>query len=81
VQQFVMKSADSKFIQASRVTSSAPWIRPTEGLIVETHSTPWERHHGVRARAIQERKPAPFIVTHDGPKLGNRHDAAASSTT
>ena len=72
VQQFVMKSADSKFYPgiARDVFGTVDPANP-KALIVETHSTPWERAITVYVPAQYKKgKRAPFIVTHDGPKLG-----------
>ncbi len=72
VQQFVMKSGDSKFYPgiAREVFGTVDPNNP-KALIVETHAQPWERAITVYVPAqYQHGKRAPFIVTHDGPKLG-----------
>jgi len=72
VQQFVMKSVDSKFYPgiAREVFGTVDPNNP-KALIVDTHAQPWERAITVYVPAQYQRgKRAPFIVTHDGPKLG-----------
>jgi enterochelin esterase-like enzyme len=72
VRQFTMTSAGSKFYpgiareQFGTVDPDNP-----RTLIVATHPQPWERAITVYIPAqYKPGKPAPFIVTHDGPKLG-----------
>jgi iron(III)-enterobactin esterase len=72
VQQFTLASKDSKFypgIARDVFGTVDPNNRRT--LIVETHPQPWER--AVTVYVPQQYKKgtrAPFIVVHDGPKLG-----------
>ncbi|HET9863878.1 MAG TPA: alpha/beta hydrolase-fold protein [Steroidobacteraceae bacterium] len=72
VAQFTMSSADSKFypgIARDQFGSVDPHNPRT--LIVETHPQPWQRAITVYIPAQNEAgQPAPFIVTHDGPKMG-----------
>ena len=71
VRQFLMKSEDSKFYPgiAREVFGTVDPDNP-KTLIVETHAKPWERAITVYVPAQYKKgKPAPFIVTHDGPKL------------
>jgi enterochelin esterase-like enzyme len=72
VGQFTMSSADSRFypgIARERFGSVDPANPRT--LIVETHPQPWERAITVYVPAqYQPGRPAPFMVTHDGPKMG-----------
>ena len=71
VRQFLMKSEDSKFYPgiAREVFGTVDPDNP-KTLIVETHARPWERAITVYVPAQYKKgKPAPFIVTHDGPKL------------
>jgi enterochelin esterase-like enzyme len=72
VGQFTMISADSRFypgIARERFGSVDPANPRT--LIVETHPQPWERAITVYVPAqYQPGRPAPFMVTHDGPKMG-----------
>jgi enterochelin esterase-like enzyme len=72
VQQFQMESKDSRFYlgvardQFGTVDPSNP-----KTLIVETHAQPWQRAITVYIPAHYEQgRGAPFIVVHDGPKLG-----------
>ena len=72
VEQFTMSSADSRFypgIARDKFGSVDPANPRT--LIVETHPQPWQRAITVYIPAqYQAGKAAPFIVTHDGPKMG-----------
>jgi len=73
VQQFSMDSADSKFYPgiARNVFGTVDPGNP-KTLIVETHPQPWQRAITVYIPAQYKRgRKSPFIVTHDGPKLGD----------
>jgi enterochelin esterase-like enzyme len=73
VQQFTMKSADSRFypgVARDKFGSVDPDNPKT--LVVETHPQPWERAITVYVPAQYARgSKAPFLVVHDGPKLGD----------
>jgi len=71
VQQFTMESKDSRFYPgiARDVFGSVDPNNP-KTLIVETHAQPYQRT--ITVYVPKQYKPgsrAPFIVTHDGPKL------------
>jgi len=71
VEQFTMSSADSKFYPgiARDVFGTVDPNNP-KTLVVETHAQPWERAITVYVPAqYKHGKKAPFIVTHDGPRL------------
>ncbi len=71
VQQFVMDSKDSKFYPgiARDVFGTVDPNNP-KTLIVDTHAQPYQRTITVYIPAQHARGTnAPFIVTHDGPKL------------
>ncbi len=73
VQQFTMESKDSKFYSgiARDVFGTVDPNNP-KTLIVETRPQPWSRAITVYIPAqLKRKKPAPFIVVHDGPKLGD----------
>jgi len=73
VEQFTLDSADSKFYPgiARDVFGTVDPANP-KTLIVETHAQPWQRAITVYVPAQYERgRKVPFIVTHDGPKLGS----------
>jgi enterochelin esterase family protein len=73
VEQFTLRSADSKFYPgiARDVFGTVDPNNP-KTLIVETRAQPWERAITVYIPAQYKKgKPAPFIVTHDGAKLGS----------
>jgi len=73
VEQFTMSSADSRFYPgiARDVFGTVDPNNP-KTLVVETHAQPWERAITVYVPAqYKHGKKAPFIVTHDGPKLGS----------
>jgi len=73
VQQFTIKSEDSRFYPgiARDVFGTVDPNNP-KTLIVETRAQPWERAVTVYIPAqYKPGKKAPFIVTHDGPKLGS----------
>ena len=80
VQQFAMDSKDSKFYPgiARDVFGTVDPNNP-KTLIVETHAQPYQRTITVYVPAQYKRgTKAPFIVMHDGPKIGEaRRDAAA----
>ncbi|HEY5810095.1 MAG TPA: alpha/beta hydrolase-fold protein [Povalibacter sp.] len=72
VQQFVMDAKDSRFYPgiARDVFGTVDPQNP-KTLIVETHPAPWRRTITVYIPQQYKRgNAAPFIVTHDGPKLG-----------
>jgi len=73
VQQFEMESKDSKFYPG--IARSAPGqIDPAnpKTLIVETHPAPYTRTITVYIpNQYVSGSAAPFIVTHDGPRMGN----------
>jgi len=73
VEQFTLTSADSRFYPgiARDVFGTVDPDNP-KTLIVETHAQPWERAITVYIPAQYKKgKKTPFIVTHDGPKLGS----------
>src|SRR5688572_31259265 len=73
VKQFVMTSADSRIypVAIAREVFGTPDPDNYKTLIVETHEKPWERAITVYIPAGYDgKKPLPFIVTHDGPKMG-----------
>jgi len=73
VQQFTMDSKDSKFYPGvgRDVFGTVDPANP-KTLIVQTHSQPWQRAVTVYIPARYEKgSRAPFIVVHDGPKLGD----------
>ena len=73
VQQFTMESKDSKFYPgiAREVFGTVDPNNP-KTLIVQTHEKPWSRAITVYIPAqFNRKKKAPFIVVHDGPKLGD----------
>ena len=73
VQQFTMESKDSKFYPgvARDVFGTVDPNNPRT-LIVETHAQPWQRAITVYIPAQYKKgAKAPFIVVHDGPKLGD----------
>ncbi len=73
VQQFTMESKDSKFYPgiARDVFGTVDPDNP-KTLIVQTHAQPWTRAITVYVPAqLKRNEPAPFIVVHDGPKLGD----------
>jgi enterochelin esterase-like enzyme len=72
VQQFTMKSGDSKFYPgiARDVFGTVDPNNP-KTLIVDTHAQPWERAITVYIpKQLKHGAKAPFLVTHDGPKMG-----------
>ena len=73
VQQFTMESKDSHFypgIARNEFGTVDPHNPRT--LVVETHAQPWQRAITVYIPAQYEQgTPVPFIVVHDGPKLGD----------
>ena len=72
VQQFTMKSEDSKFYPgiARDVFGTLDPNNP-KTLIVDTHAKPWERAITVYIpKQLKHGAKAPFLVTHDGPKMG-----------
>jgi enterochelin esterase-like enzyme len=73
VRQFTMKSQDSRFypgIARDRFGSVDPGNPRT--LVVETHPQSWERAITVYVPAQYRRgHKIPFLVVHDGPKLGD----------
>jgi iron(III)-enterobactin esterase len=73
VQQFTMESKDSKIYPVAIAREKFGTVDPNnpKTLIVETHQKPWSRAITVYIPAQLVRgKPAPFIVVHDGPKMG-----------
>jgi len=72
VQQFVMDSADSRFYPGiGRDVFGTVDPHNPGALIVETHPVPYQRTISVYIPQQYKRgSAAPFIVTHDGPKLG-----------
>jgi iron(III)-enterobactin esterase len=72
VQQFTMESKDSRFYPGiARDVFGTVDPRNPRTLIVETHPQPYQRT--ITLYIPKQYKPAtqaPFIVTHDGPKLG-----------
>jgi enterochelin esterase-like enzyme len=73
VKQFLMKSEDSSIypVAIARERFGTPDPANYKTLIVETHEKPWERAITVYIPAVYNRKkPLPFLVTHDGPKMG-----------
>ncbi|HEX6397740.1 MAG TPA: alpha/beta hydrolase-fold protein, partial [Steroidobacteraceae bacterium] len=73
VEQFTLKSEDSRFypgVARDKFGTVDPANPKT--LIVETHPQPWERAITVYVPAQYRRgHKAPFLVVHDGPKLGD----------
>ena len=72
VRQFILESTGSKFYPgiARDVFGTVDPNNPRT-LIVETHPQPWQRAVTVYIPAqYKEGTQAPFIVVHDGPKLG-----------
>jgi len=71
VQQFTMESKDSKFYPGiARDVFGTVDPDNRKALIVETHQKDYQRTITVYIPAHYKRgKPAPFIVTHDGPAL------------
>jgi iron(III)-enterobactin esterase len=73
IEQFTMESKDSRIYPKAIAREKFGTVDPNNPrtLIVETHEKPWTRAVTVYIPAqLDRRKPAPFIVTHDGPKLG-----------
>jgi enterochelin esterase-like enzyme len=72
VQQFTMSSKDSRFYPGvGRDAFGTVDPNNPRTLIVETHAQPWERAITVYIPAQHKKgAKAPFIVVHDGPKLG-----------
>jgi enterochelin esterase family protein len=73
VKQFVMTSADSTIYPKAIAREVFGTVDPNNPrtLIVDTHEKPWERAITVYLPASYKKgKPLPFIVTHDGPKMG-----------
>lgn len=72
VRQFTLESKDSKFYPGiARDAFGTVDPNNPKTLIVETHPQPWERAITVYIPAQYKKgKEAPFIVVHDGPKLG-----------
>ena len=73
VTQFTMESKDSTFYPGiARDVFGTPDPQNPKKLIVEAHAQPWTRAITVYVPAgLKAGKPAPFIITHDGPKLGD----------
>ena len=73
VQQFNMDSTDSKFYPGiARNASGTVDPNNPKTLIVETHPAPYTRTITVYIPSqYVTGKAAPFIVTHDGPRMGN----------
>jgi enterochelin esterase family protein len=73
IKQFVMRSADSKIYPKAIAREVFGTVDPNNPrtLIVATHEKDWERAITVYIpAAYKKNKPLPFIVTHDGPKMG-----------
>lgn len=72
VQQFVMESKDSKYFPGvARDVSGTVDPKNPRTLIVETHPQPWQRAITVYIPpGYKAGTGIPFIVVHDGPKLG-----------
>jgi hypothetical protein len=73
IKQFVMKSEDSRIYPKAiaREVFGTPDPDNYKTLIVATHEKPWERAITVYIPATyNKKKPLPFIVAHDGPKMG-----------
>lgn len=72
VQQFILDSADSKFYPGiGRNVFGAVDPKNPKTLIVDIHPAPYKRTITVYVPTqYSPGKPAPFIVTHDGPGLG-----------
>ena len=73
VQQFTMESKDSKFYPGVGRDAFGT-VNPANPrtLIVDTHPQPWQRAITVYIPAQYKKgSRAPFIVVHDGPKLGD----------
>ncbi len=68
-----MDSADSKFYPGiARVAFGTVDTNNPKTLVVETHPAPYQRTVTVYVPSQYVRgTPAPFMVTHDGPKLGS----------
>jgi enterochelin esterase-like enzyme len=74
VQQFVMESKDSKIYPVAISREVFGTVDPDNPrtLIVATHEKPWSRAITVYIPAqLKKNKPAPLLVTHDGPKIGD----------
>jgi enterochelin esterase-like enzyme len=73
VQQFTMESRDSKFYPGiAREAFGTVDPNNPKTLIVQTFDKPWSRAITVYIPAQLKRgKQAPFIVVHDGPKMGD----------
>ncbi len=72
VMQLTLHSKTSKFYPGiARDVFGTPDPNNAKALIVETHPAPYQRTITVYVPAqYQKGKPAPLLVTHDGPKLG-----------
>ncbi|MFL6548627.1 MAG: alpha/beta hydrolase [Povalibacter sp.] len=72
VQQFTMDSKDSRFYPGiARDEFGTVDPNNPKALIVETHAQPYQRTITVYIpKQYKPNSPSPFIVTHDGPKLG-----------
>jgi hypothetical protein len=73
VRQFTMESKDSKIYPVATAREKFGTVDPNnpKTLIVETHEQPWSRAITVYVPAQYKRgQRAPFIVVHDGPKMG-----------
>jgi enterochelin esterase family protein len=73
IKQFVMRSEDSRIYPKAiaREVFGTPDPANYKTLIVATHEKPWERAITVYIPATyNKKKPLPFMVTHDGPKMG-----------
>lgn len=73
VEQFLMKSADSRIYPKAIAREKFGTVDPAnpKTLIVETHETTWERAITVYIPAqLDAREPAALLVSHDGPKMG-----------
>jgi iron(III)-enterobactin esterase len=73
VRQFTLESKDSRFYPGTaRDVSGTVDPNNPKTLIVETHPQPWQRAITVYVPAqYKSGTKAPFIVVHDGPKLGD----------
>src|SRR5688572_6646838 len=73
IKQFVMRSEDSRIYPKAiaREVFGTPDPDNYKTLIVATHEKHWERAITVYIPAsYNKKKPLPFMVTHDGPKMG-----------
>ena len=82
VRQFLMKSEDSRIYPKAISREKFGTVDPANPrtLIVETQEKSWERAITVYLPAtFNGKKPLPLLVTHDGPKMGDK-DLTLTST-